>query len=211
MGSERTFAPHGFDDNDQIQVVIEGHLDNDCYRLSTPDIVIDDTTHQVRIQPRASYFQWLCLEVQVPWTQVVQVGSLSAGSWNIKVGSSGESATMDVKSASALSPDDHVYAPVDTLFVDVQGGAATATIRGHFSTRCAEIEDMIVTDSGKTIEVQPIMTAGSARNCQRVETPFERQISLPQKSPGRYLVHVRSLNGSALNHVYEVPADSVGK
>jgi hypothetical protein len=204
ISSERTFAPQGFDDNDQIQVVIEGKLDNDCYRLGTPNVRIDDVSHQVLIQPRAAYFQWLCLEVQVPWTQVVPIGPLAAGAWTIHVGSSGESATMAVKSASALSPDDHVYAPVEALFVDVHDGLATATIRGHFTTRCADFEDIRVIDSGKTIEVLPIMTAGSARSCERSDTPFERQITLPQKSAGRYLVHVRSLNGAALNQVYEI-------
>lgn len=204
VGSDRTFAPKGFDDNDQIQLVIEGRLDSDCYRLEPAEIRLDHQKKQIFIQPKASYYQWLCLEVQVPWTQVINLGHLPSGTWNIKVGSSGESEQLLVKSSTTTRPDDHIYAPVDFLSVDVADGDATATIRGHFPTRCGELLEVIVNDSGKTIEVLPIMAAGTSRNCERMDQPFEHKIQLPKKSKGRYLLHVRSLSGQALNQVYEI-------
>ena len=204
IGAERTFVPQGFDDNDQIQVTIEGKLDSDCYRLETPNVQIDNKNHRLIIQPMASYYQWMCLEVQVPWTQVVDVGRLEAGEWVVKVGSHGETGSLRVESSSTISPDDHVYAPVDSLSIDFSDGKAIAKLRGHFSSPCAEIEEIKMIDSGKTIEVLPILKAGTARNCELADTPFERSLELPRKASGRYLVHVRSLNGQALNQVYEI-------
>lgn len=205
VGSERTFAPRGFDDNDQVQLVIEGRLPSDCYRLEQPDVRVNAATKHISIQPKASYYNWLCLEVLVPWTQVVNVGRLPAGEWNIKVGSNGEPETLPIKLSTTVSPDDHVYAPVDSLSVDLVDGQAIATIKGRFTTRCGELTDLKVLDSGKTIEILPIMTAGTARSCEHTEQPFEQKILLPHKSKGRYLVHVRSLNGLSHNQVYEMP------
>ena len=96
IGSERTFAPRGFDDNDQIQIVVEGKLDNDCYRLEAPSVRVDSASRQITVQPQASYYNWLCLEVLVPWTQVINVGRLAAGDWSFKIGSAGESERMTV-------------------------------------------------------------------------------------------------------------------
>ena len=204
LSSERTFAPRGFDDNDQIQIVIEGKLDNDCYRLDQPRVIVDESSHQVRVQPMGRYFQWHCLEVMVPWTQVIQVGHLPAGDWSISVEGQPQPERMSVNVSNTVSPDDFVYAPVDSLSVNARGAVATATIKGHFSTRCADFEEIKVIDSGKTIEILPIMRAGTAARCERADTQFEKVITLPAKAAGRYLVHVRSLNGQALNQVFEV-------
>ncbi len=204
VASERTFVPQGFDDNDRTEIVIEGKLANDCYRLEDPSITVDAGRREIIVQPRASYYEWMCLEVQVPWTQVVNLGRLAAGGWTVKTGSRVDVAMLPVKSSSTVRPDDHVYAPVETLSIEVRDTLAVATIRGHFSSRCAILEDVRMIDSGRTIEVLPIMTPGSARGCEQFNTPFERQLILPQKSAGRYLVHVRSLNGQSLNQVYQI-------
>ena len=208
ISSSRTFAPVGFDDNDQTQIVLEGRLDNDCYRLAQPRVKIDQKTKQIEIQPTADYFQWMCLEVQVPWTQTVDLGVLSAGTYQIKVGATGESEKLAIKPASTVSPDDHVYAPVDSVdvLVNPAGHSIIATLRGRFATRCAEFDEFRVIDSGKTIQVLPIVKAGSARNCsEQRETSYEQQLELPWRDAGRYLVHVRTLNGQSVNHVFEVP------
>lgn len=202
--SERTFAPKGFDDNDQTQIVIEGRLANDCYRLEQAEVKANPSTKEIMIQPKASYYNWMCLEVLVPWTQVVNIGHLDAGDWTIKVGSTGQPDSMTVNRSNTVSPDDHVYAPVDSLNIDVVDKIAVATIRGRFATRCGEIQEVKVIDSGKTIEVLPIVTPGIARDCERKDQPFEYKFELPEKTAGRYLVHVRSLNGQALNQVYEI-------
>jgi hypothetical protein len=202
--SERTFIPRGFDDNDQTLIVIEGRLPNDCYRLETPEIKTDHANHEIFVQPKAAYYNWLCLEVLVPWTQVVTIGKLEAGDWSLKVGTSRPAEAFAIKHSSTLSPDDFVYAPVDTLNIDVTSQFAVATIRGRFASRCAELQEVKLIDSGNTIEVLPIMKAGTARNCEQKDQQFEYKFELPIKSSGRYLVHVRSLNGQSINQVYEV-------
>ena len=207
ISSARTFAPSGFDDNDQTQVVLEGSLDNDCYRLAKPRVTIDQTAKLIQIQPTADYFQWMCLEVLVPWTQVVDLGTLAAGPYNIKVGDNGQSETITINHSSTISPDDHVYAPIDSTSVTVDDASRTitATLRGRFTTRCAEFEEIRVLDSGKTIQVLPIMKAGTSRTCRdRREVTFEQDVNIPWRDAGRYLVHVRSLNGQAVNQVFEV-------
>lgn len=207
VGSVRTFAPIGFDDNDNSQLVIEGYLDNDCYRLEKPNVRIDTETRQITIQPMASYYQWQCLEVFVPWTQVIDLGKIPAATYSVHVGSSGEAANLVIKESHTVQPDDYVYAAVDSVAVQVDAAQQqiSAVLHGRFSNRCSEFDGVNVIDNGKTIDILPIMKSKDTRTCERSNEPFEYKVVLPWKDPGRYLLHIRSLNGQAVNHVFEVP------
>jgi hypothetical protein len=71
---------------------------------------------------------------------------------------------------------------------------------------CLDFQDVRVIDSGKTFEVLPILTMHSADPhggpCRNVERAFERTVELPELKPGRYLLHVRSMNGQSVNEIF---------
>jgi hypothetical protein len=99
------------------------------------------------------------LSLRVNWTKTVDLGRLASGSYKVRIAGSASFETMSVKTSTTASPDDHVCAPVDSLSINVAGGQAVALIKGRFATRFTQLEDVIVTDNGSTIEILPIMTA----------------------------------------------------
>ena len=68
-----------------------------------------------------------------------------------------------------------------------------------------KMESVKVINSGKTIEVLPVMSMDANAQCLDVEVPFLEEIVLPRDlTIGRHLVHVRSLNGKSVNAVFSV-------
>jgi hypothetical protein len=65
-----------------------------------------------------------------------------------------------------------------------------------------------VIKTGRTIQVLPILQLRSkdaaGAPCRRVELPFRLARNLPPLGAGRYLLHVRSLNGRSLNFPFTV-------
>jgi hypothetical protein len=199
------FAPIGFDDNDEVSVVIDGYLPSGCYRLMRPEVKIDPLTRQITVVPTARYFDVPCIDALIPYWQEVRLGRLAQGDYKISVAPSGLQERLDIAEAQNAGPDDYLYAAIDTAQVDRQDGSNTSVIKiaGRFTNSCMVMDEVRVIDTGKTINVLPIMHMEDLNDCQPVETEFRRMIELPATvSEGRHLLHVRSLNGVAVNHVF---------
>jgi hypothetical protein len=204
------FVPNGFDDNDDVTVVIDGYLPDTCYRLKAPIVQKDPSSKTITVQPQALRFPGVCQDVIVPFTTAVSLGAVPNGSYKITTRKGEVQENVYVKKAVRPGPDDYLYAPVDTADVQWNQGKLVATIRGRFTENCLSIEEMRVINSGKTLELLPIMkregSTPAGEPCQKKEIPFEKKVSLPTLASGRYLLHVRSLNGQAVNHVFTNPA-----
>jgi hypothetical protein len=112
---------------------------------------------------------------------------------------------LQVKRATQPGPDDYLYAPVDRVHVSRDSsGKLIATIQGRFTNTCLTIEEMRVINSGKTLELLPIMKHEESGSCQKQEIAYDKSVALPALANGRYLLHVRSLNGQAVNEVFNV-------
>jgi len=67
-------------------------------------------------------------------------------------------------------------------------------------------EDIQTTKVGDVFVVLPGVKVAQNVMCLFVLTPFERKVSIGPVSAGRYLLHVRSLNGNAVNRMFSVVA-----
>src|SRR4051794_25152 len=65
--SDEIFAPPGFDENDNAQIVAYGQLINTCYKAAPPDVEVDKGRKQIRVTTRAYLYEgcW-CLQVIIP-------------------------------------------------------------------------------------------------------------------------------------------------
>lgn len=202
------FAPIGFDDNDSSVVVVDGYLPSGCYRTAQPEVTIDQATKKIAIKPMARYFDVPCIEALVPYHFDVELGVLSEGAYAVEVEGAAARITeaMPVTEATSAGPDDYLYAPVDEVTVkeDRQTGELTATIKGRFTSRCFTWSNVRVQDNGATVNLLPIVAQADGVDCtDGVETPFEKTVQLPSTiTRGRHLLHVRSLNGRAVNHIF---------
>ncbi len=204
------FVPIGFDDNDEAEVVVEGFLPSGCYRQAKPEVTIDHAARTVEITPMARQFGAPCVQVLVPYFFEVKLGQLEPGPYAVEVQGVTTSLTesLQVKRAIGTSPDDFDYLPVDDVRVDrnADTGALEAVIYGRITNRCMSWSRAIVEDNGKTVNILPIMAFDTTpgANCRTVEMRFKQTIALPETvSTGRHLLHVRSLNGDAMNRLFE--------
>lgn len=203
------FAPPGFDDNDNVQVVVHGQLINTCYKVAPPTVNVDRAHHLITVSAQAYVYPgcW-CLQVLVPFTQTIDLGILPAGHYQVveynKAGTLIHQASLPVSVAITSNPDDALYAPVKNAKVDLgaPGSAKTLVLGGTFSSDCMELQEVKVLHRlPNIIEVLPIAAYKTGSECKPSPQPFEARVTLPETVPGDTLIYVRSLNGQALSIV----------
>ena len=203
VSTHYVFAPVGFDDNDETLVVLDGYLPNSCYRVADPEIVSDLVGKKISVQARARYIGGVaCLQALVPYTKTVKLGVLPKGDYTVLSNQGMLGEPMAVTQANNAGPDDFLYAPVDSARVQTAlDGTLSAVLEGRFTNTCMQWKEAKVFYTGKTIQLLPVIQMGE-ENCQEVETPYRQVVALNRLDAGRYLLHVRSLNGESVNTVF---------
>jgi hypothetical protein len=199
------FVPSGFDDNDETLAVLDGYLPNSCYRLAHSQASFDAATRAYRV----TQFAWLhpstfCLQIVTPFTTEVRLGVVPAGSYQVLAEGS-VARPLAVKNAMRPGPDEYPYAPVEEARVDYDASRDryVAILRGRMMSSCMNLSDPLVINSGRTLEVLPIVALASGNDCKATNRPFEHALDLPAGlANGRYLLHVRSLSGKSINVVF---------
>ena len=112
---------------------------------------------------------------------------------------------LPVETAKNFGPDDFLYAPTGDAYVDSRGNPQSHVLRisGNFPNRCLRIREVKVAYYSDVIVVQPIMDQ-SGRACTERSTPFNYSVALDATLRGRYLLHVRSMNGQAVNKLVDL-------
>ncbi len=205
VGARLLFIPNGFDDNDVSEVVIDGYLPNGCYRVTEPKVEFFAARREFVITPMARYFNMPCIEALVPFTQDVHLGVLPVGAYTVKVASGAQSnppvGALRVSEALSAGPDDYLYAPVEAVSVRSEEGEFIASISGRFTVGCMRLDRVEFRESNRTLALLPIAVAEGV--CIDQDRPFHADVRLPKITEnGRYLLHVRSLSGKALNTVF---------
>lgn len=211
----------GFDDNDNVQVVLYGYLPNACYTLNESKVekLADDKHFRIH-QYATRDNQGVCaqdstlpvhMQMRVPFTQEVNLGSLEMGEYRFesyREDGSIQSRILNVGKAKAPTIDSLPYAAVSNATVaDVFLGQQNVdvVISGIFNSTCTELDsDVKLDDQGDVVVVMPTVKVNPDDVCAQVLRPFARTINLGKKAPGNYLIHVRSMNGKAINRVFTV-------
>lgn len=215
---DRIFAPLGFDDNDNAQVILDGRFPNTCYKIGPTQLRIDNETHKIYVRQQAFFYPgaW-CAEVSVSYAQTVNLGILSPGKYDIIIDQRDRSAatatSLPIAVATSVGPDDHLYAPITDAHIQrgtgLVGGdeekiAPSLVLNGYFSSSCMTFQTVNVNvRPNNVIEVLPIVEMRDM-GCTQITTDFSVIVALDKVPPGRYLIHIRSLNGQAINQVVEL-------
>ena len=212
---EKVFIPQGFDNNDNVEVVVHGHFPNSCYRVGPITARFDNERNQIEVDAQAYYYknQPICMQVLMSFTQSVKIGLVKAGSYKVVVKNRPTAIVPRLDILEALTPDadDFLYAPVAQVLVSGQeGNGEILTIEGTYPytfTGC-----MVVTDlrtrlaSNDVLVVQPIakFTEGEECEAQGASRKFSIKKDMTRILPSEdYLIHVRTLNGNSLNSFIE--------
>ena len=204
--SEQVFAPPGFDDNDNVQIVIHGELINTCYKAAHAHVTVDRDKKLITVVPQAYVYdgEW-CLSVLVPFTDTVDLGILPAGQYHVVEYTQGRmvhDVILPIAQAKTASPDDYLYAPVKNAILKTGASGQELVLSGTFASDCMELQDVkVLYRTPHIIEVLPIASYKTGTTCDQNPRPFETDVKLPAVDPGETLIYVRSLNGQAINVV----------
>jgi hypothetical protein len=221
LALDNAFIPaDGFDDNDNIQVVIEGYLPNACYTLAQAGAVLDDESHTLIVyQAAMKATRGVCADgAELPpdlaapryFWKVVDVGHLQAGHYKLEYRSSLGRQFKDFR--VQFSPSEQVdnmdYVLVTNAFVnnEVLSSQEQFEIRitGELTSSCAVLdESSLVYEAGDVIVVL-LTTKRTAEFCMPASRPFYRVIRARTPAKGRYLLHVRSVGGESRNKIFSV-------
>lgn len=209
----QVFAPVGFDNNDNAQIVLDGVFPNTCYKVADADVKIDKKRFKIEVREKALYYKGsVCLYMLVPYFKTLNLGVLAEGQYQIRVRQSDgrlvKAGRLEVARSTIASADDYLYAPVEEMSLDRTGGIPVLNLRGTFTNSCLRIKEVKVsvqTSPNNVVVVQPIAEEyDDERPCVSTPVPFTTSVALKGIPAGRTLVHVRILNGQALNRVLDL-------
>jgi hypothetical protein len=201
---ERAYIPRGFDANDQAQMVVEGWFRDSCYRFGTAQIKVDYTNKTIKVRPIALLYGGICLDVMVPFQKTIDLGMLPPGRYSVSQTNGGSLGEVTVSPSMTNEPDDYLYASVSQAYLDVKNGGERIVLAGEYSNTCMRMVDIKVTVEPSVIVVQPITKLIAGDNCRRGRFPFEEVVNIRVLRAGRYLLHVRSMNGNAINSLVDI-------
>lgn len=221
LALDKVLAPSvGFDDNDQIEVVITGALPNVCYSLADYFTQVSDDGQRVEIHQYAvKQIDGICsnpsllpehLQIPIPFSKVILVGQLNAATYVLEAKGINGIITRDmsVVEAPVSTVDSASYAEITGLHSKdfwKQDEDVFFYLSGYTNSNCTEIDPNIqIVKQDDVLVVLPTSHVLPLSRCLPTTQPFEMRRSIGKLSPGTYLIHVRSMSGRSLNRIIVV-------
>lgn len=208
----KIFVPKGFDDNDNSEVILKGEFTNSCFQVGRSGSTVDDAKKRVIVWATAyKYAGENCLEVKTPFIQSINVGMLKSGEYTV-VYKYNENLRADLSVAvrTTESPEDYLYAPVVNARLNTDAnGKQSLTVEGNYPYMfigCMRMSEVRTSRSNSDVlVVQPITEIVNDDECftQPSDKAFSVTTGLNEPFTGEGLIHVRVLNGDALNRLIE--------
>jgi hypothetical protein len=137
--------------------------------------------------------------MQVPFKEVVSVGNLQGGTYELNVNDK-LTDTLTVGEASSNSIDDHLYAAIDRL---EQKGPTAYVLHGWRYSNCVDLDRVEVVSNGKdTLSVLPVMKQLNSF-CPMKGMPIAYNVKLDVESlkTREPLIHIRTMDGKSFNKI----------
>lgn len=201
----KVFVVAGFDDNDEVQVIVNGALPDRCHRLAHTEVQHQAGSNEIHVIQWARRFPGQCPPMFIDFTTVVNIGQLTRGEYVVSAPGL-EPRTLTITPATGGDQDDYLYANVTSVYVDSGDGPYfDAEIEGTMTNTCLSWGEIKVINQGDVIVILPVLQYQDNGDCRTIDEPFTRKVRLPDMIPDGYnLVHVRAMNGRSANHVFEV-------
>jgi len=219
---ETLLAPsHGFEEKNNIQVVLYGVLPNACYTLGGNKTDMDLVKKTVLVHQYATRDRsGICAEdsslplhmsMVIPFTAEVSVGHLGVGDFSFQFekprGEKGIRA-LNVAPNVTLTVDSLPYAVVSGMSVpDIVNGIdeVRVNVEGVLTSTCTDLDDEVkVLKESDVFVLLPTVRVKHNVLCTQALVPFRKEVNLGRAMPGRYLIHTRSMNGKSVNRLVEV-------
>lgn len=202
----RVFIPEGYDNNDSIQIVATGTFKNSCFQLGLYSSQVDVANKEIQLKVTAYSYENRCLQVEVPFFQTVHLGRLTqAGEYKIIDETNdrvlGKLLVQVAPPEGSGTDDTHYASMLDAFFTVNEDGQNILHLRGVYSNTCLTVPNVEIQHQKDVIVVFPYLHLSEGVNCKSTETPFEITKVVDETLPAKFLLHVRSMGGQALNRV----------
>jgi hypothetical protein len=213
---DKVFVPQGFDDNDNVEVILHGQFPNTCYKTGPVSVEVDRSNKIITIEARSYRAKTtMCAQVLVKFIQPVQIGILEHGTYKLVIKDNPNVApyTLEIAAARSASQDEHLYAPVSVASIDTNAeGHDILRLEGNYPYMLQgclvhkEVRTNFMPNDVLVVQPISILTDGEACMAQHDSAHYkiEKDLGKHRSSGGDYLIHVRTLNGSSLNVLVEV-------
>ena len=118
VDADYLFVPEGFDDNDNVQVVLDGWLNSSCDVAMKPEVKMNLEDGIIEVNARAQKGNHICMPVLIRYTAIADLGVLPMGEYNILSNNGAMMENLIVEEATSAGPDEYMYARVDEAMVD---------------------------------------------------------------------------------------------
>ncbi len=206
----KAYIPVGFDSNDLPQFLVTGTFPDLCYQVAAPDVRVDEKNQRITLVQKAYRTTGdHCWAVKVPFEQIVQLPPLADGNyevWDGKTNSKLGTFPISRASQSGTGTDDYPYAPVSAVQLKPKMPFGFAVVLyGVLTNDCLSVGNIQVDLQPDVLVVKPIlqMVTSPTGQCQTGHFPFRVEKSVGILGTHPYLIHVRSLNGQALNQLMD--------
>ena len=201
---EHLFVPAGFDDNDTVEVLVSGSFPNECFDRNDVETKIHGDQIEVKITAIANKPVRPCDEPAVPFLETVTLGTLPSGTYQVLVNGSLKE-ILEVKEASSLRVDDHIYAAVEYVELGFTGGLGGEVILIGSAPDCLEFYRVETISNGKdTVSVLPQMKRVK-ETCSEATTRFQIPVTFEPEAfeHQQVLLFVRTMDGKSIYAVVE--------
>ena len=199
------FVPFGFDSNDKVEVVVSGYLPNSCYKVPKVEFVKKDNKFNFRIFATSyAVGNFSCRKVNVPFLKTVNLGVLKEGDYKIflkKENKIDVAYPLKIELSEGDNSDQYIYANVDTIKREF--GSRKVILSGTNPVDCFELDEILIFDNGvDTYSILPILKQ-KKDTCWPKNEPFKYEVMIPEHLElDEILLHVRAMNGSAVNFLF---------
>lgn len=198
---DRVFIPQGFDDNDNVQVVVTGTLTDTCWTVGESRTSRQED--QISLEVDGVRKGCFCIPVEVPFHKVVDLGTLRSGDYSVRISS--ETYKLGITHAPTPTQDSRLYANV--LSGHVEG--TTLTLKGLHPDKSFYIKEISVSkqEDGTIVVLPVVLQRPIIRDF--VTVPFSQKIDIRKyvEMGETHLIHIRSMNGTSVNLVESFPQD----
>lgn len=202
------FSPAGFDSDDHAEIIVTGYLPNLCYKVPQTKVAVHGKKVSVGVQAlKDNRIGTYCPEMIVPFMQVVDVGVLDKGKYDVVVNESSEHQKLSrlvVNEAISDATEPEVYANV--VNIERSGMGNKIVLKGYNPSDCFELRRVDIKDNGEdTYTIMPLMKQ-VREFCPKKEVPFEYEVLVPKKlKADRILLHVKVMDGKSVNALFKNP------
>lgn len=193
------YVPEGFDSNDSVEVVVTGNFPNPCLSRNDVKVNIVDDKIDVHVTALMPDEKLNCPDMLVPFKEVVSIGNLQGGTYQITVNNKLKD-SLAIEEASSSAVDEHLYAAIDNIEKKADG---KFVLHGWRYSNCIEFDKVQVISNHKdTLSVLPIMKQISDF-CPMKMMPvsFEANLDFRDVKVEEALIHVRTMDGKSFNSI----------